>query len=167
MPSPTGTAANDAPAGPSAGATANPAKINPGTTSNGSHATHSPGKPRELAEFPMVTGIQHWASADSSTVVLNLADRVQYEAHRLANPDRIYFDLHDTQLGSNLAEKSIAMGDALLKRIRVAQPVTGMTRIVLETKTKSDFSVSLETNPYRLVVEVRKVGRTLGEIAVE
>jgi putative methionine-R-sulfoxide reductase with GAF domain len=166
-PKPMGTAAKDSLAGPSAGTAANPANINPGATSNGSHATNSPAKPRELAKSPMVTGIQHWSSADSSTVVLNLADRVQYEAHRLANPDRIYFDLHDTRLASNLAGKSIAVGDALLKRIRVAQPVTGMTRMVLETKTNPDFSVSLETNPYRLVVEVRKVGRTLGEMAVE
>jgi N-acetylmuramoyl-L-alanine amidase len=91
-------------------------------------------------------------------VVLNLEDQVQYEAHRLANPDRIYFDLHDTQLASNLAGKSIKVGDALLKRIRVAQPVTGMTRMVLETMPHTDFSVSLETNPCRLVIEVRKVG---------
>jgi N-acetylmuramoyl-L-alanine amidase len=89
-------------------------------------------------------------------VVLNLEDQVQYEAHRLADPDRIYFDLHDTRLASNLAWKSIKVGDALLKRIRVGEPVTGMTRIVLETKANTDFSVS-EPNPYRLVVEVRKV----------
>jgi len=157
-PKPMGTAAKDAPTAPSAGTAANPANINPGTTSNGSQATNSPAKPRELSKFPMVTGIQHWSLADSSTVVLNLEDQVQYEAHRLANPDRIYFDLHDTQLASNLASKSIEVGDALLKRIRVAQPVTGMTRIVLETKANTDFSVSLEPNPYRLVVEVRKVG---------
>jgi N-acetylmuramoyl-L-alanine amidase len=157
-PKPMGTAAKDTPAGPSAGTAANPANINPGATSNGSQATNSPARPRELSKFPLVTGIQHWSSADSSTVVLNLEDQVQYEAHRLANPDRIYFDLHDTQLASNLAWKSIEVGDALLKRIRVAQPVTGMTRIVLETKANTDFSVSLEPNPYRLVVEVRKAG---------
>ena len=152
-PKPKGTA----PAAPSARGAANPANINPGATSNESQATNSPSKPRELSKFPMVTGIQHWSSADSSTVVLNLEDQVQYEAHRLANPDRIYLDLHDTQLAPNLAWKSIKVGDALLKRIRVGQPVTGMTRIVLETKANTDFSVS-QPNPYRLVVEVRKVG---------
>jgi N-acetylmuramoyl-L-alanine amidase len=157
-PKPMGPAAEDAPAAPSAGTAANRANINPGETSNGSQTTNSPATPRELSKFPMVTGIQHWSSADSSTVVLNLEDQVQYEAHRLANPDRIYFDLHDTQLASNLAWKSIEVGDALLKRIRVAQPVTGITRIVLETKAKTDFSVNLEPNPYRLVVEMRQVG---------
>jgi putative methionine-R-sulfoxide reductase with GAF domain len=156
-PKPMDTAAKDAPA-LSAGTAANPANINPGATSNGSQAANSPAKPREMSKFPMVTGIQHWSSADSSTVVVNLEDQVQYKAHRLPNPDRIYFDLRDTQLASNLAWKSIEVGDALLNRIRVAQPVSGITRIVLETKAKVDFSVSLEPNPYRLVVEVRKVG---------
>jgi N-acetylmuramoyl-L-alanine amidase/putative methionine-R-sulfoxide reductase with GAF domain len=156
-PKPMGTPVRDAPAA-SSGTAANPTHINPGTTSNGSRATNAPAKPRELSNLPMVTGIQHWSSADSSTVILNLEDQVQCEAHRLADPDRIYFDLHDTQLASNLAWKSIDVGDALLKRIRAAQPVTGMTRIVLETNTNTDFSVSLEPNPYRLVVEVHKVG---------
>jgi N-acetylmuramoyl-L-alanine amidase len=140
------------------GTAANPANINPGATFNGSQTTDSPVKAQKLSKFPMVTGIQHWSSADASTVVLNLEDQVQYEAHRLANPDRIYFDLHDTDPASDLAWKSIEVGDALLQRVRVAQPMTGMTRIVLETKANTDFSVSLEPNPYRLVVELRKVG---------
>ncbi len=122
--------------------------------------TSSPATPQELAKFPKVTGVRHWSSADSSTVVLDLEDQVQYEAHRLANPDRIYFDLHDTQLAADLAGKSIDVGDTLINRIRVAQPVAGMTRIVLETKGNSNFSVSLEPNPYRLLVEVRKIGAT-------
>jgi len=163
VPKPMGTAAKDAPAAPtsaipSAGTAANHGNINPGATSFGSLGTNSPATLRELSEFPKVTGIQHSSAADSTTVVLNLEDQVQYEAHRLANPDRIYFDLHDTQLASNLAWKSIEVDDELVKSIRVAQPVTGMTRIVLETTAHVDFSVSLESNPYRLVVEVRKAG---------
>ena len=90
--------------------------------------------------------------------MLDLEDQVQYEAHRFAGPDRIYFDLHDTQLPPELIGKSIEVGDALLNRVRVAQPVSGMTRVVLETKANTNFSVSLEPNPYRLVVEVRKIG---------
>ena len=80
-PAPMGTAAKDAPAVPSAGTGANPANIDPGATSNESHGT-TPASPRESSKFPMVTGIQHWSSADSSAVILNLEDEVQYEAHR-------------------------------------------------------------------------------------
>jgi N-acetylmuramoyl-L-alanine amidase/putative methionine-R-sulfoxide reductase with GAF domain len=114
--------------------------------------------PQERTKIPRITGIRHWSSADSSTVVLDLEDQVQYEAHRLASPDRIYFDLHDTSLAPDIAGKAIDIGDALLARVRVSQPVSGLTRVVLETKGKPNFSVSLEPNPYRLVVQVRKLG---------
>jgi N-acetylmuramoyl-L-alanine amidase len=90
--------------------------------------------------------------------VLDLEDQVQYEAHRLSHPDRIYFDLHDTSLAGELIGKTIEVGDPLLTRVRVAQPTPGLTRVVLETKGSSNFSVSLEPNPYRLVVQVRKLG---------
>ena len=118
----------------------------------------APADAQELVKFPHVTGVRHWSSPDSSTVVVDLEDQVQYEAHRLAGPDRVYFDLHDTQLAAELAGKSIDVGDSFLSRVRVAQPVSGMTRIVLETKPDTNFSVSLEPNPYRLIVEVRKIG---------
>jgi N-acetylmuramoyl-L-alanine amidase/putative methionine-R-sulfoxide reductase with GAF domain len=114
--------------------------------------------PQELSKLSRITGIRHWSSADSSTVVLDLEDQVQYEAHRLSRPDRIYFDLHDTSLAPEFEGKTIEVGDALLARVRVAQPVSGLTRVVLETRGNSNFSVSLEPNPYRLVVQVRKLG---------
>ena len=113
---------------------------------------------QKLSVLPLVTGIRHWSAAESSTVVIDLQDQVQYEAHRLGNPERIYFDLHDTSLAPGLAGKSIDVGDAYLSRIRIAQPVSGVTRIVLDTKGGSSFSVSMESSPYRLVVEVRAAG---------
>src|SRR5208282_3123252 len=114
--------------------------------------------PQEVSKLARITGIRHWSSADSSTVVLDLQDQVQYEAHRLTAPDRIYFDLHDTSLAPELEGKAIEIGDPLLSRVRIAQPIPGLTRVVLETKASSTFSVSLEPNPYRLVVQVRKPG---------
>jgi len=117
-----------------------------------------PLSPEQAGVLPQVTGIRHWSSADSSTVVIDIQDQVQYEAHRLSKPERIYFDLHDTTLAAALSNRIIAVNDALLQRVRVAQPVAGVTRVVLETNGASDFSVSLEPNPYRLVVEVRKLG---------
>jgi N-acetylmuramoyl-L-alanine amidase/putative methionine-R-sulfoxide reductase with GAF domain len=115
---------------------------------------------QDIPKVPLVTGIRHWTSSDSSTVVLDLEDQVQYEAHRLPNPDRIYFDLRDTKLAPELEGRTVDVGDTLLSRIRVAQPESGMTRVVLETKANTTYSVSLEPNPYRLVVKVSKVGAT-------
>ena len=109
-------------------------------------------------ETGTVTGIRHWSSQDSSTVVVDLQKPVQYEAHRINDPDRIYFDLDDTSLVASLNSKIIDINDGFVQRVRVAQPTKGVTRVVLETKNTPDFSVSLEQNPYRLVVEIRKAG---------
>ena len=114
--------------------------------------------PQEMAHMPHVKSVRHWSSGDASTVVLDLDDQVQYEAHRLTGPDRIYFDLHDTSLAPDLENKTEDIGDAMLARVRLAQPVPGITRLVLETKGESSFSVSLEPSPYRLVVTIRKPG---------
>ena len=143
--------------GTNAASSVNPADASD-TTSDATESQSMPATPAEMAKFPRITGIRHWSSADASTVVLDLEDQVQYEAHRLAGPDRIYFDLHDTQLASELAGKTIEVGDTLLNHVRVAQPVNGLTRVVLETRGSSNFSVSLDPNPYRLIVEVRKMG---------
>jgi N-acetylmuramoyl-L-alanine amidase/putative methionine-R-sulfoxide reductase with GAF domain len=137
-----------------------PATAGANQASDQDESESSPAAPQELSKFPRVTGVRHWSSPDSSTVVLDLEDQVQYEAHRLTGPDRIYFDLHDTQLAADLTNKSIDVGDAFISRVRMAQPVAGMTRVVLETKPNTNFSVSLESNPYRLIVEVSKVGTT-------
>ncbi|MGA9389950.1 MAG: N-acetylmuramoyl-L-alanine amidase [Candidatus Sulfotelmatobacter sp.] len=115
-------------------------------------------EPQEASKLSRVTGIRHWTSTDSSTVVLDLQDQVQYETHRLTAPDRIYFDLHDTSPAPDLDGEIIEVGDSLLTRIRVARPAAGLTRVVLETGGNSNFSVSLVPSPYRLVVHLQKPG---------
>jgi N-acetylmuramoyl-L-alanine amidase len=128
-----------------------PSKFEPQAYSSGFD-----GKPR-----PKITGVRHWSSAVGSTVVLDLDGQAPYEVHRLMSPERIYFDLHDTALSASLDGQSIDVGDADLSRVRIAQPVAGVTRLVLDTKKGSNFSVSMETNPYRLVIELRGAERAV------
>lgn len=109
----------------------------------------------KLTVLPHITGVRHWSTANTSTIVIDLEDQVPYEVHRLSSPERIYFDLHDTILPASLRGKLIEVGDPQLNRVRIAQPMAGITRVVLDTKGGSNFSVSLEPNPCRLVVEVR------------
>jgi len=118
--------------------------------------------PEKLSKLPRVTGIQYGSTADSTDIVVDLEDQVQYEAHRLPNPDRIFFDLYNTQLAPELVGKAIRIGDMSVNRIRIAQPVIGTTRIVLETKLTSDFAVKLEANPSRLVIHVHNIEQSSG-----
>jgi N-acetylmuramoyl-L-alanine amidase len=115
----------------------------------------------KLAALPKITGVRHWSSSMGSTVVIDMEDQVPYEVHRLMSPERIYFDLHDTVLSPELDGKTMDVGDVSLTRVRVAQPVAGVTRIVLDTRDGSNFSVSMESSPYRLVVELRGSEKTL------
>jgi N-acetylmuramoyl-L-alanine amidase len=108
----------------------------------------------KLTAMPKITGVRHWSSSIGSTLVIDMEDQVPYEVHRLISPERIYFDLHDTVLAPELVGKTIEVGDPSLTRVRVAQPVAGVTRVVLDTQDGSNFSVSMESNPYRLVVEL-------------
>ena len=117
----------------------------------------------KLAALPKVTGVRHWSSSVGSTVVIDMEDQVPYEVHRLMSPERIYFDLHDTVLSPELKGKTMDIGDASLARVRIAQPVAGVTRVVLDTKDGSNFSVSMESSPYRLVVELRGSEKTLAK----
>jgi N-acetylmuramoyl-L-alanine amidase len=130
-------------------------------------AALSPVSAGKLAALPKITGVRHWSSSMGSTVVIDMQDQVPYEVHRLMSPERIYFDLHDTALVADLEGKTMDVGDASLARVRVAQPVAGVTRIVLDTKGGSNFSVSMESDPYRLVVELRDLPKTLiaGKVA--
>ena len=115
----------------------------------------------KLAALPKITGVRHWSSSMGSTVVIDMEDQVPYEVHRLMSPERIYFDLHDTILSHELDGKTMDVGDTSLTRVRIAQPVPGVTRVVLDTKDGSNFSVSMESNPYRLVVELRGSEKSL------
>jgi N-acetylmuramoyl-L-alanine amidase/putative methionine-R-sulfoxide reductase with GAF domain len=136
--------------GPSAAAPTNQATENDSPSSS---ELTSPLR-EKLSVLPQITGIQHTSSSNSSTVIISLQQQVQYEAHRLSDPERIYFDLHDTALAPGLFGKSIQVNDAHLTQIRIAQPTPGITRVVLQTKTAADFSVRMESNPYRLVIDI-------------
>jgi N-acetylmuramoyl-L-alanine amidase len=103
----------------------------------------------------LVTGIRHWSTATYTRVAIDLGDNVTYEAARVPNPDRIYFDLHGTRLAQELVGKSFAVtDDGFLKKIRAAQFSDNMTRVVLDVSDVSEYSAFLLPNPYRLIIDI-------------
>ncbi len=117
-------------------------------------------KPQEVSAdaarttYPLVTGIRHWSTPDYTRVAIDLEQEVKYEAGRVPNPDRIFFDLHDTKLASTLVGKTFEVSDGFLRRVRIAQFHKGMVRVVLEVDDVSDYSAFLLPNPYRLIVDI-------------
>ena len=109
---------------------------------------------KKKSALPMVTGIRHWSTPDYTRVAIDVDSEVKYEAGRVPNPDRIFFDLPDTKLASVLVGKSFEVQDGFLKKIRVAQYQPGSTRVVLEVADVSDYSAFLLPNPYRLIIDI-------------
>jgi N-acetylmuramoyl-L-alanine amidase len=103
----------------------------------------------------VVSGIRHWSTATYTRVAIDLGDNVTYEAARVPNPDRIYFDLHGTKLAPELVGKSFAVtDDGFLKKIRAAQSGDGVTRVVLDVNDVTEYSAFLLPNPYRLIIDI-------------
>ena len=89
--------------------------------------------------LPRVTGIRHWSTPDYTRVAIDLESDIKFGSQRIANPDRIFFDLRGTKLASTLVGKSFDVDDGFLKKIRVAQFQPGRTRVVLEVDDLSDY----------------------------
>jgi N-acetylmuramoyl-L-alanine amidase len=118
---------------------------------------------RRHGQLAQVTGIRHWSTPTYTRVAIDLGDDVTYEAARVPNPDRIYFDLHGTRLAQELVGKSFAVtDDGFLKKIRAAQFSNDMTRVVLDVNDVTEYSAFLLPNPYRLIIDIH--GGAKGEV---
>ena len=87
-------------------------------------------------------------------MAIDLEQDIKFASQRLANPDRIFFDLYDTKLASTLVGKTFDVDDGFLKKIRVAQFKPGKTRLVLEVDDLSDYEAFLLPNPTRLIIDI-------------
>ncbi len=61
------------------------------------------GEAAKAVAVPRVQNIRTNVTADSTEVIIDLEDSVLYASGRIANPDRIYFDLHAARLSPAVA----------------------------------------------------------------
>jgi N-acetylmuramoyl-L-alanine amidase len=101
---------------------------------------------------PRIRRISASANADATRVTIDLEDTVQYSSARIANPDRIFFDLHSARLTPEVARGNVQVTGALLTSVRVAQNQSGVVRVVLDVNGVKDYAASLLNNPPQLVI---------------
>jgi len=110
-------------------------------------------RPRETS-LVRVRNIRHWTGKEYTRIVIDMDEEVSFTQNRLADPDRIYFDLYGAVLSRSLATRSVPVEDAFLKRIRVDQNKPDVVRLVLDFESISRYNVFSLENPYRLVVDI-------------
>src|SRR5262249_31937520 len=106
-----------------------------------------------------VKQIRFWSLGDVTRVAIEVSADFKYRYDRISTPDRIFFDIEGARPQTlDRKIKVIPVGDSLLKQIRVAETVPGVTRIVLDVEehdTPVQFTASELSAPSRLIVELR------------
>jgi N-acetylmuramoyl-L-alanine amidase len=118
---------------------------------------HSGGKTasrKAAGEIPRVRRIRAAANGDATRVTIDLEDSVQYSSGRIANPERIFFDLHAARLTPEVARGNIRVEGGLLTAVRVAQNHSGVVRVVLDVNGVKDYTASLTNNPPQLLIDL-------------
>ena len=150
-----GSGSGDLPAKTTAPAANTPTPVKTDSTvPSESKKTLTGGEPARLVTVPRVQKIRTNVTADSTEVIIDLEDSVQYTSGRIANPDRIYFDLHAAKLSAAMARANIHVTGDLLTKVRVAQNHSNVVRVVLDVNEVRDYAVSLTKKPTRLVIEL-------------
>ncbi|HYH01267.1 MAG TPA: N-acetylmuramoyl-L-alanine amidase [Terriglobales bacterium] len=120
----------------------------------------------------IISDIQFHSHGDFTAIKIKLERHVLFKPERLHNPERVYFDLPNTQLGGALAARgdyaSIGVNDRFISRIRVSQTKKALrspsadqnenvTRIVLDLNCECDYSALLpERAPFDLSIVVQQ-----------
>ena len=113
-----------------------------------------------------VTAVRFWSTGDATRVAVEVSGEFKYKSDQLETPPRLFFDVQDAR--PQMAQKTIPVGDRLLKQIRIAETQPGTTRIVLDLEQDADFTASQLSNPERLMVELRSKGtKTSAAAAIE
>jgi N-acetylmuramoyl-L-alanine amidase len=136
------------------GSAATPTPVKSDSAPSDAHKTLRGGEPGRSVAVPRVQKIRTNVTADSTEVIIDLEDSVQYVSGRIANPDRIYFDLHAAKLTPAVAAANVHVGGGLLTKVRVSQYQSGIVRVVLDVDSVRDYAVSLTKRPTRLVIEL-------------
>jgi len=98
-----------------------------------------------------VTELKHWSTPDYTRVSIALDKEVRFEHHKL--PNRLYLDLDGAHLKPGV--KDIAIGDGLLKTVRIAQYSASTVRVVLDLDSIKDYKVFTFSEPFRIIIDVK------------
>jgi N-acetylmuramoyl-L-alanine amidase len=98
-----------------------------------------------------VTELKHWSTPDYTRVSISLEKEARFEFHKI--PSRLYLDIDGARINPGI--KDLAIGDGLLKSVRIAQYRASTVRVVLDLDSIKDFKVFTFSEPFRIIVDVK------------
>ena len=121
------------------------------------------------ADKSLVSSVRFISTSRYTRVLLDLSKEAKYEIHRLDGDKskglapRTYVDISGAQLLTN-SKEPLAVGDRLLRQIRVGQYSDDVVRVVLDlTDDSTAYDISLLPDLYRLVIHIQpqRTGETV------
>ncbi len=111
----------------------------------------------ERAPQRSVTAVRHWVFAEATRIAIEVSGEFSFRSDRIHNPERVYFDILNARPNFDSRRLySEALVGPLAQRVRVAETTPGVTRVVIELGEDVEVASSTLSNPYRLIVELRK-----------
>ncbi|HEX5214792.1 MAG TPA: N-acetylmuramoyl-L-alanine amidase [Vicinamibacterales bacterium] len=102
----------------------------------------------------LVKAIVRSALPRGDRVTIELSREIDFTGDRVANPDRVFFDLQNAMTPASVSDGLDALKGSLVSGVRVGRPVAGMTRVVIDVKGAPRYSVFPMYNPFRLVIDL-------------
>jgi N-acetylmuramoyl-L-alanine amidase len=136
---------------------------------SGSHSSTGKMKPdprvsyskvESSADGAVITGMRFWSNPNYTRLVIDADQEMKFEYNLLNQdpsidkPQRLYVDLHNSQLGKGL-DKIIPINDDLLKNARAAQYSSDMVRVVVDIKSLVSYDVFSLKEPFRIVMDIK------------
>ena len=117
--------------------------------------------PASAADKSLVSSVRFISTSRYTRVLLDLSKEAKYAIHRLEGDKskglapRTYIDISGARLLTN-AKEPVAVGDRLLRQIRVGQYSDDVVRVVLDlTDNTAGYDISLLPDLYRLVIHIQ------------
>ena len=107
----------------------------------------------EASKHTTVQDVRYFSYKSHTRVVVDVDGHINFTKNRLANPDRIFFDLKNCSLSGKI-KSSLNVKDRIINNVRFAQFDKSTVRVVIDLKNSKDFSAYLLESPYRLVIDV-------------
>jgi N-acetylmuramoyl-L-alanine amidase len=108
------------------------------------------------ADILQVSAVRFWSLSEATRVVIEVSGEFEYHSERAHNPERVFFDiLRARPRIEGRRIYSADVNDKVVKRVRVAETLPGVTRVVLDLGNAADYSATQLSNPDRLVIELR------------
>jgi len=107
---------------------------------------------QDEAPQSILSSIRYWKDPNYIRIVIDLSSPVTFQEKYLPNPDRLFIDIHNTRITTEI--NPIHIGDGVVTQVRTGQHDKETVRVVIDLSAKAGYKILPLTSPDRLVIDI-------------